>query len=368
MRQAQPDLLLTLELLLIWSANLDPTIKYPKPLQPGATIGVTAPSSGIEAPMHPRLDLALDMLRQRGYKVQEGNCLRSHSKNTSAPAKERAEEMMLFLSDPKIDAVMPPWGGQRAIEMLPFMDFEQLKNGSPKWFSGFSDISTLHLPLALIAGWPTLHGPNLMELAAPQLDPNSAAIWALLSCEAGQSVTQQSSDAYQQEVANWLQDPTAGIRQTEPTRWQRLDHSEQPLQLSGRLIGGCLDTLSRLAGTRYGDVASFIAHSNEPVLLYLENVQLEPLEMLRALKSLEFHGWFKGINGLLIGRSSGPDAPSGADLSYLEALHAVFDEMPHPTLYDVDIGHKPPQVSLVNLASATVHYSNHRATLEVTLD
>lgn len=343
-------------------------MKYPKPLQPGATIGVTAPSSGIEPPMHPRLDLALDMLRQRGFKVQEGSCLRSHSKNTSAPAKERAEELKQFLTDPKIDAVMPPWGGQRAIEMLPYMDFERLKSCSPKWFSGFSDISTLHLPLALIAGWPTLHGPNLMELAAPELDANSAAIWALLSCKAGQSVTQQSSHYYQQEVANWLQDPTAGLRQTEPTCWQRLDQSEQPLQLSGRLIGGCLDTLSRLAGTRYGDVSGFIASSDEPVLLYLENVQLEPLEMLRALKSLEFHGWFNAISGLLIGRSSGPDASSEADLSYVEALHAVFDNMAHPTLYDVDIGHKPPQVSLVNLASATVDYSSGGATVTVTLD
>ena len=344
-------------------------MNYPKPLQPGSVIGVTAPSSGVEASQHSRLELALSMLSNRGFKVREGNCLRSQTKDTSAPAKARADELMTFLTDPEIDAVMPPWGGQRAIELLPHMDFERLKSCPPKWFCGFSDISTLHLPLSLIAGWPTLHGPNLMELAATPLDANTAAIWDVLSCQPGQSVNQHSSQYYQQEVADWLEDPTAGLQQTEPTRWKRLDQSEQPLQLHGRLIGGCLDTLSRLAGTAYGDVPRLIrASGKHGVLLYLENAQLEPLEMLRALKSLEFHGWFTDISGLLIGRNTGPDTSSEAHLSYVDALHEVFDSMPHPTLYDADIGHKPPQVSLVNLASATVHYASGSAMVAQTLE
>ncbi|WP_198679612.1 S66 family peptidase [Aliidiomarina minuta] len=344
-------------------------MKFPKPLQSGATIGVTAPSSGVEPALHSRLDLALTMLRKRGFSVKEGNCLRSQTKDTSAPAKVRAEELMTFLIDPEIDAIMPPWGGQRAIELLPHMDFERLKSCSPKWFCGFSDISTLHMPLSLIAGWPTLHGPNLMELAATPLDANTAAIWDLLGCQPGQTVEQQSSRFYQQEVANWLEDPTAGLQQTEPTRWRRLDQKEQPLQLQGQLIGGCLDTLSRLAGTVYGDVPGFIGvSSNKGVLLYLENAQMEPLEMLRALKSLEFHGWFSGISGLLLGRNTGPDASSDDHVSYIDALHAVFDSMPYPTLYDVDIGHKPPQLSLVNLACATVDYAKGGGSVTLAFD
>ncbi|MCC5880729.1 MAG: LD-carboxypeptidase [Idiomarina sp.] len=344
-------------------------MKFPKPLQSGSTIGVTAPSSGVEQPLHSRLELALTMLRKRGFNVKEGKCLRSQSQDTSAPAEARAEELMTFLLDPEIDAVMPPWGGQRAIELLPHIDFERLKSCPPKWFCGFSDISTLHLPLSLIAGWPTLHGPNLMELAATPLDDNTAAIWDLLSCQPGQSVKQQSSPFYQQEVANWLADPTVGLQQTEPTCWRRLDQIEQPLKLQGQLIGGCLDTLSRLAGTAYGDVPGFIrASGDKGVLLYLENAQMEPLEMFRALKSLEFHGWFSGINGLLIGRNTGPDASSGDHLSYNGALQAVFHNMPYPTLYDVDIGHKPPQVSLVNLASATVDYANGSAAVTLAFD
>lgn len=343
-------------------------MKLPSPLRPGAVIGVTATSSGVEPQQHDRLDLALEMLRKRGFKVVEGECLRGHYKNTSAPAPERAAELMRFLTDPEIDAVMPPWGGQRAIELLPLLDFERLKSTPAKWFSGFSDISTLHLPLALISQWPTLHGPNLMELAASELDANTAAIWDILCPQhAAQidaasaqpwSITQHSSSLYQQDVFSWLDDPTVGLNLTEPTRWQRLDHSDKPLTVQGRLIGGCIDTLSRIAGTQYGNVPGFIRESGDDgVILYLENVQLAPLELLRAFKSLEYHGWFAGISGLLVGRNSGPDATSPLDLNYQDVLHEVFGNMPHATLYDVDVGHKAPQICLVNRAQAQVEFS-----------
>ena len=340
-------------------------MKLPKPLRPGAVIGVTAVSSGVEKAQHDRLELALQMLRDRGFTVREGQCLRDHCKSTSAPALERAAELMDFLTDPSIDAVMPPWGGQRAIELLPHIDFARLQSMPPKWFSGFSDISTLHLPLTLLAKWPTLHGPNLMELAASQLDANTAAIWDILSPEFSSpertqdAFIQYSSPRYQQEVFSWLDDPTVGLNLTESTHWQRLDQHDEPVQLSGRLIGGCLDTLSRLAGTEYGDVPSFIHDSGDDgVILYLENVQLPPLELLRALKSLEYHGWFTGISGLLMGRNSGPDSNSPNDLSYQDALHEVFDKQPFTTLYDVDVGHKAPQISLINGALAQIEYAN----------
>ena len=342
-------------------------MRLPKPLRPGAVIGVTAVSSGVAPEQHDRLDLALEVLRRRGFKVIEGDCLREHYKSTSAPAIERAADLMKFLTDPEIDAVMPPWGGQRAIELLPLLDFERLKSVPPKWFCGFSDVSTLHLPLALISQWATLHGPNLMELAPPELDANTAAVWDILSpqdathkADAAQpwSITQKSSPLYQEDVFGWLDDPTVGLNLTEPTRWQRLDQSDQSLTMQGRLIGGCLDTLSRIAGTPYGDVPGFIRESGDDgTILYLENVQLAPLELLRAFKSLEYHGWFAGISGLLIGRNSGPDATSPLDLSYQEVLHEVFDDMPHATLYDVDVGHKAPQICLVNRARAQVEFS-----------
>lgn len=122
-------------------------IRFPSRLVSGDLVAITAPSSGVPAHRHARFDLAINALKSKGFRVVEGQCLRSQHKNKSADKALRASELMQFLCDPEVKAVMPPWGGDLAIELLELIDFEKLKAVEPKWFSGFSDLTTLHLPL-----------------------------------------------------------------------------------------------------------------------------------------------------------------------------------------------------------------------------
>ncbi len=145
-------------------------VLFPPRLVPGDVIGVTAPSSGVPEHLHPRLELAIENLKKKGFQVREGSCLRAQHKNKSSSKRSRAEELMSYLTDPDIKAVMPPWGGDLAIELIDLIDFNLLVRSEPKWFVGFSDLSTLHFPLTTISGWATLHGPNLMDLGAQKLD------------------------------------------------------------------------------------------------------------------------------------------------------------------------------------------------------
>jgi muramoyltetrapeptide carboxypeptidase LdcA involved in peptidoglycan recycling len=332
------------------------SIHYPKPLVPGDLIAITAPSAGVPAPLHRRLDRAIDTLRQRGYRVVEGECLRQQNKQASSTPELRAAELMKFLLDPEVAAVMPPWGGELAIELLHAIDFQALSNVPAKWFIGFSDLSTLHLPLTTISGWATLHGPNLMELGAATTDEVTAAIWSVLAAR-HQSVTQISSKMFQHDGPDWSVQPSAGLALTEETQWKRLDESTAPVELAGRLIGGCLDTIARLAGTPYGDIPSFVkASQGDGVVLYIENAEMKPCELVRALFGLHLNGWFEGLNGILIGRSAAPDAKEATDLTYREALRSAFGGVSCPVLYDLDIGHVPPQFSLVNGALAKVQF------------
>jgi muramoyltetrapeptide carboxypeptidase len=68
-------------------------------------------------------------------------------------------------------------------------------------------------------------------------------------------------------------------------------------------------------------------------------------------------GWFDGVRGILVGRSGGPQAKAAADLQSDEALLAVLGDLPCPVLVDVDIGHRPPQMTLVNGAAAQLNWS-----------
>jgi len=339
-------------------------ILFPKPLSPADLIAVTAPSSGVEGAALARLDLVLANLRNRGYRVIEGECLRSQHKDASASSKDRASELTKFLNDPQVSAVFPPWGGELASDLLEKIDFEALRVVSPKWLLGFSDVSTLQLPLTLISGWATAHGPNLMDLAPTQTDPLTTGTLTVLESNLDKPIEQHSSVMFQKKWTDFAVRVDAPLNLTEQTVWKRLDGSTESVSFRGRLIGGCLDTIAWLAGTRFGDIPSFVKqHQADGVVLFLENVEMAPPGLVRALLALKRHGWFEGLAGLLIGRSAGPLPNSPDRLNYNEALIAVLGDLQYPVVFDADIGHQPPQLTLINGAFAQVHFKNGKGSI-----
>jgi muramoyltetrapeptide carboxypeptidase len=154
--------------------------QYPSPLKATSHIAVTALSSGVEPPLHPRLNLNIEHLRARGFVVEEGKCLRSERASASAAADVRAAELMGFLLRDDIGAIFPPWGGELALELLDRLDWVALQATKPKWLIGYSDTSTLMLPLTLRLGWATAHGPCLMDLAPAQNDALTSGALAVL--------------------------------------------------------------------------------------------------------------------------------------------------------------------------------------------
>jgi muramoyltetrapeptide carboxypeptidase len=341
-------------------------ILFPKPLRSGDLIAVTAPSSGVSGPALVRLDIVLNHLRSLGYRIVEGNCLRQEVKDASAPRGQRAQELMQFLLDPAVSAIFPPWGGELASELLELLDFDTLKSVKPKWLLGYSDISTLQMPLTLLSGWATAHGSNLMDLAPSQTDSLTTSVMNILGADFGESVRQESSSYFQSKSISFSVQADAPLNLTEPTQWKRLDGSPKPVAMSGRIIGGCIDTIAWLAGTRFGDVPSFVKGS-APIgaILYLENVEMAPPGLVRALLSMRRHGWFDGLSGLLIGRNAGPAPKSSENLSYVEALRSVLVNCQYPIIYDVDIGHQPPQFTLINGALARVKFEDGRGSVSL---
>ena len=332
---------------------------YPHPLRRGARIAVTAPSSGVLPALHPRLNLVIAHLRAQGFEVEEGDCLRDEKRSASAPATQRATELMQLLLRDDVDAIFPPWGGELAIELLDLLDWHALKSAKPKWLIGYSDTSTLMLALTLRLGWATAHGPCLMDLAPAQNDSLTAQALAHLSTATGGQFTQHQSSHWQSKWADFQKQPACPYALTEATQWQCINRPPRSaVSVSGRLIGGCVDTLMHTAGTPFGDLAGFIqTHGAEGVIVYLENAELSPMAWVRALQGLRWHGWLTGLNGVLIGRSAAPDTTAAESLRYADAVRSSLADLPCPVLTDVDIGHLPPQMMLVNGAAAQVSWS-----------
>jgi muramoyltetrapeptide carboxypeptidase len=320
-------------------------VRYPAPLVRGDVIGVTSPSSGVSEALRPRLEFCIEHLRRLGFPVMVGRCM-DGAGVTSAPASERAAELTDMLLDPRVRAVVPPWGGELAIDLLPLLDFEKVARAEPTWVVGYSDISTLQVPLTMLTGIATLHGPNLMD--TPFHVPEPLLHWLdVAGTPLGDTVMQGATSHRQESWPDFQTEPDVrDMALTVPSGWKSLDGSNGNVRVTGRLLGGCLETLSMLPGTPYGDVNAFAdRYAPEGLLLYLENAESNAVAVSRMLHHLRFAGWFDRANGILVGRTSGP---ANGDYSQVQALHHALGDLPIPVVYDLDIGHVPPQLSLVN--------------------
>jgi muramoyltetrapeptide carboxypeptidase len=204
--------------------------------------------------------------------------------------------------------------------------------------------------LTLLTGIATMHGPNLLD--TPFRLPEPLLHWLdAAATPPGGTLIQGATSRRQDSWPDFRIEPDVrDMALTVPCRWKALDG--RSVRVTGRLLGGCLETLSMLPGSPYGDVNAFAdRYAPEGLLLFLENAESSAVVVSRMLHHLRFAGWFDRANGILVGRTRGP---ASGDFSQVEALHHALDDLPVPVLYDLDFGHVPPQLALVNgsLASA----------------
>ncbi|MFG3204866.1 S66 peptidase family protein [Streptomyces sp. NPDC048192] len=338
------------------------TTRYPRPLRPGDRIGVTSPSSGVAEKMRARLDVALRDLEQRGYEVVVGRCM-DGSTHLSAPAADRAAELTAMLTDPAIRAVVPPWGGETAIDLLPLLDFEAIGRAEPTWVVGYSDMSTILTPLTLRTGVATVHGNNLME--TPYRTPGGLMSWLDIATAApGEPLAQQPPGRYRTarfddfvghpEVRDFTLDAEGA--------WTRLDGAGD-VDVEGRLIGGCVETIGHLAGTPYLDTSRFAG--DEPLLVYVEACEDNAYTICRHLHGMRLAGFFDRAAAVLVGRTHAPDSPT---LTQHEAVLDALGPLGVPIVADVECGHVAPYLPLVNGARGRVVHTAARSVIVQTLD
>ena len=321
-------------------------LRFPAPLKRGDRIGVTAPSSGVQGVEAARIEFCVGWLRDAGYDVVVGDCMEGAG-ITSATAVARAAELTQMLSDSSIRCVVPPWGGETAIDLVDKLDWDALAAAEPTWLVGYSDLSTLLLPLTTRLGWATLHGDNLAD--TPYAPPEGLLRWLDIASGTGPHHQRDSG-----VIATWwrfAEDPKA-------TTWKRVGtgtwdlHGADSLHASGRLVGGCIETVCNLAGTPYGDVPGFgRTYADDGLIVYLEASGDEAATICRNLHGLRLAGWFDHARAILIGRTNAPDNPK---MTQREAVLDALTAVGVPVVFEVEIGHVPPHLPLVNGAVATV--------------
>ena len=265
--------------------------------------------------------------------------------------------MNKYLCDDKYDAVIPPWGGDFALEVLPLLDWDMIAKSEPKWIFGFSDISTLTTALTSRVGWHTIHSANLMQIAGNEECNYVKSLFNLLfNAAEGYSFEQVSSSFHEFDYPDYQSKPLSSYSLDTLSNLIIINNKEQT-SLKGLLIGGCIDTLQLTMGSEFLSLENI--GDSKDIIVYLENAELSPAQYKRALLSLKLKGFFSKCRCILIGRNKFDY--SNKSLGNEESiLNEALADLNIPVFGNLDIGHVSPNFTLVNGANAEVSIVNNK--------
>ena len=107
--------------------------------------------------MRSELDRGTEWWESHGYRVKLApGCATKRDDYVAGDPRKRAEDLHgVLFTDPEVDVVQSLQGGFGSSESHPHLDFD-LIGRNPKPFVGYSDITSLHVPLRQRAGFPNV--------------------------------------------------------------------------------------------------------------------------------------------------------------------------------------------------------------------
>lgn len=338
-----------------------PSTILPPPLQPGATIAFVSPSARLNNIIPAAVSRAKALFTAQGYQVRE---LFTPDTGIQSSITNRLSELRTALTDPSISAVVCTIGGPSFTELLPALladtELHAAVRANPKVVVGYSDITGLHWFLHATTGLRTFYGPcpipELGEVRAEEDKAHEVSALAFCAKHLFRAITDPApigdvarSPTYAPDPAVMFTEPgsTARPRLAPTSGWTWL----RPGRAEGRLFGGCLTVMARLGGVR-GVVPDWRGR-----IVFIETALADgevagvPLGRVRAgVADLIAQGVFEDAAGLVVGRPFGYDSPK-ARAQYAGVITELLcegrlAEKKFPILFNVDIGHTTPMVTL----------------------
>lgn len=330
---------------------------YSNFLKENDTIGVPAPSKGANDELkRNRINNAVKRVKSLGYKVVLSKNAFKNNIGRSASKEERAKEFNEMLKDKNINIIIALNGGEFLVEMLPYVNFELIKQ-NPKYVCGFSDPTGLLFPITTKYDVATIYGSNFSSLGGEKLLQNDKDFLDIIK---GNLVTENSSELYE-EVPKEKITGLECSNLTEKVYWKTLDNKE--VNIKGRIIGGCFDIISELAGTKYDGTKEFNEkYKDDGIIWYFDNCELSMEETIRTLWKLNELEYFKYTKCIIFGRFGSTKTYFDYDVkSCLE--DSVISNLGIKIIYDVDISHKAPCLTIINGSLATIKVKNGKGSI-----
>ena len=274
-------------------------ILKPRKLEKGDIIGVVSPSESIENPESDKqFNSGIKFLENLGFKIKLGKFI--SSKNP----EEKAKDINEMFKDSNVKLIIASQGGETANALLSFLDYELIKN-NPKIFIGISDITVLLNAINKKTGLVTFHGNDIKY-----------------------GFGKKPTDYDKEEFLNNL---LRGEVRKIPPNSERI--SIRKGKASGKLIGGNLSCMLKLAGTEY--LPDF-----KNSILFLEEYKPTTGEIEYRLNQIKQIGIFDKIKGVIIGHIE--EMKKSDEREFEDILLEITKEYDFPILKTNDFGHNTP--------------------------
>ena len=329
-------------------------MRYPDFLKDNGNIGFVAPAFGCASePYKSAFDNALKKLHAMGFGTHEGsNCRMEKGIGISNTPQKCAKELMYEYTNPQNDILMSCGGGELMCEVVPYIDFEKIKAARPRWFMGYSDNTNFTYLSAVLSDTAAVYGPCAPAFGMEEWHPS---LYDAMDFLGGRKLKFSNYDSWEIESLKNDKNPLAAYNTTEMSC------------IKASVIGGCLDCLSNLIGTKFDKTKEFCEkYKEDGQIWFLEACDLNPVSVRRALWQLKNAGWFENARGFLFGRSM----HFGEEMFGIDQYNAITDSLEDlgvPVIMDLDIGHLPPMMPIVVGALADTEFSDGKFTIEYKL-
>lgn len=351
-------------------------MKYPKFLKEGGAIGFVAPSFGCNIePYHSAFLHACERFSSMGYDLDLGsNCFAGEGIGISNTPQRCGKELTDYYVSEKNDILLSCGGGELMCEILDYIDFEQLTAAAPKWYVGYSDNTNFTFLLTTLLETASIYAPCAPAFGMEPWHECIQDLWDVLH---GRKLKFSGYPAWEKESLKSPEQPLLPYHITEPrvikifssdgAHTSLKNSKEDGIFMEGRLLGGCMDCLVNLLGTKYDNVVNYIEkYRQDGFIWFLEACDLNVFGIRRAIWQMEHAGWFQHVKGLLVGRPY----CFGNETMGLDQYHAVTDLLSNynvPIIMDMDFGHLPPAMPIICGSYANVYAKGNEVLLKYDL-
>ncbi len=321
-------------------------------LKGNLTIGVFSSSSPISATVPVRYNRGKEYLTSKGIRILDGNLFGKQDHYRSGSIRERANEFNQLLYNDDVQVLMAAIGGYNTNSILPYIDYEYLKQ-HPKIIIGYSDTTALLLGIYAKTGLVTFYGPALASSFGefpPFVDRTYDYFKSILCDDLTLPYAYQMPAVWTDECINWSEQDRG--KEEYANRYVTVNSGV----CQGRLIGGNLNTIGGFFGTEY------MPEIKAGDILLIEDSLKDACTIERSFSMLKLAGVFDKIGGIILGKHEKFD-DNGTGRKPYEILAEVLNGSHIPFLAEFDCCHTHPMFTMPIGCQMELDATNKKVTL-----